>query len=343
MDKKFGKIVNHLGLNKFYNYEMKKNLISFYDPSIGSQNIGDEIIAESGYEIINQLFKEEQIIKFPTHTGIKSIGLTQSNRSKIRFLCGSNLLQSNMHLILPNQFVMSLFDFLKSNKFLLFGIGWQSYRKEISFYSKKILPFILDNYFMHSVRDDYTKNQLNSIGINNIINTGCPTMWKFTKEFCKTIESDKAEKVVFTLNSYVKNFDYDKKMINTLCTNYNDVFFWPQGAEDLKYFKQINRQSKIKIIPAKLSSFVSFLNENKIDYIGKRLHGGIKALQLRKRTIIIGIDNRAIEKKKDFNLPVVLEENGINALEKEIGKKINFNIKLKNENIKRWKEQFLYE
>ena len=50
------------------------------------------------------------------------------------------------------------------------------------------------------------------------------------------------------------------------------------------------------------------MSEN-IDYVGTRLHAGIRALQHKKRTIIIGIDNRAIEKAKDFNLTVIDRKN----------------------------------
>ena len=41
------------------------------------------------------------------------------------------------------------------------------------------------------------------------------------------------------------------------------------------------------------------------DYVGTRLHAGILALNYRKRTLIIAVDNRAAEMKTDINLPVI--------------------------------------
>ncbi|TOG81065.1 capsular biosynthesis protein, partial [Vibrio parahaemolyticus] len=59
------------------------------------------------------------------------------------------------------------------------------------------------------------------------------------------------------------------------------------------------------IIAPSLESFDEVLSSGNVDYIGTRLHGGVRALQKKVRTLILAIDNRAWEKKKDFNLPVV--------------------------------------
>ena len=56
------------------------------------------------------------------------------------------------------------------------------------------------------------------------------------------------------------------------------------------------------------SIFITLKNSIKqynIEYIGTRLHGGIRALQHGRRTMIIAVDGRAMEKKKDIHLPVV--------------------------------------
>lgn len=41
-----------------------------------------------------------------------------------------------------------------------------------------------------------------------------------------------------------------------------------------------------------------------LDFVGTRLHAGIRVLQHKRRSIILGIDNRAPEKAIGFNLPV---------------------------------------
>ena len=75
------------------------------------------------------------------------------------------------------------------------------------------------------------------------------------------------------------------------------------------YFKTLKKTNEIEIINPHLSDYDNFLKKHEVDFIGTRLHGGIRALQHKRRSIIIGIDNRATELNRDFNLPVVNQEN----------------------------------
>jgi polysaccharide pyruvyl transferase WcaK-like protein len=55
-----------------------------------------------------------------------------------------------------------------------------------------------------------------------------------------------------------------------------------------------------------LRAFDDFLSQDiAVDYVGNRLHGGIRAMQKLRRTIIIEIDNRAREMSRDFKLPTI--------------------------------------
>ena len=56
----------------------------------------------------------------------------------------------------------------------------------------------------HSVRDSYTKKMLNSIGINNVVNTSCPTVWNITPDHLATIPDTKAKYVANHINSTTK-------------------------------------------------------------------------------------------------------------------------------------------
>jgi len=76
-----------------------------------------------------------------------------------------------------------------------------------------------------------------------------------------------------------------------------------------------------------------------LDYVGTRLHAGIRALQKSRRTIIIGIDNRSLEKAKDFDITVV-ERKNLNGLKSRIKKPFTTRIKLPKKEIQRWKSQF---
>lgn len=92
------------------------------------------------------------------------------------------------------------------------------------------------------------------------------------------------------------------------------------------------------IYKSQLLTFIHDENlEGIVDYVGTRLHGGIRALQKNVRTLIIGVDNRAIEKKKDFNLPVVEREMIVDQLEIEINRPYDLNINLPESNIEKFK------
>ena len=81
------------------------------------------------------------------------------------------------------------------------------------------------------------------------------------------------------------------------------------------------------------------LNTQEVDYIGTRLHAGIRAIQKKKRTLILSIDNRAIEIAKDINLNSC--ERGNNKEIKEfILNNYKTDIKIKKQEIEEWKSQF---
>jgi polysaccharide pyruvyl transferase WcaK-like protein len=73
-----------------------------------------------------------------------------------------------------------------------------------------------------------------------------------------------------------------------------------------------------------------------LDYIGTRLHGGIRALQHKRRSIIIAIDSRAKSFKNDFNLPVIDKDN-LNQLSKMINSNFKTEIILKKDRINEFK------
>ncbi|OOQ55580.1 hypothetical protein A0O00_01270 [Proteus mirabilis] len=83
------------------------------------------------------------------------------------------------------QFKLSIYDFIKTKNLITLGVGWQYYQDKIDFLAQYFYRNNLSKDYILSVRDDYTMERLNSIGIKNIINTGCPTMWKLTEEHCK--------------------------------------------------------------------------------------------------------------------------------------------------------------
>lgn len=96
----------------------------------------------------------------------------------------------------------------------------------------------------------------------------------------------------------------------------------------------------INVIERSLSAYTAFLRKTQVDYVGSRLHGGIHALQNGRRTIIIAVDNRATEIKKDTNLPVIAVEDVKILLEDMINSEWKTDIHLNTENINHWMGSF---
>ena len=195
--------------------------------------------------------------------------------------------------------------------------------------------------YIHSVRDENTKIFLEKLGFT-AINTGCCTLWDLTSQHCKDIPKIKSDTVVFTLTDYSKNIEKDQQLIDILKKKYKKIYFWPQGLEDYDYFKSLDNINNIKMLGPSLEEYETFLKNNDCDYVGTRLHGGIKALQLKKRSIIISIDNRARNMGRDYNL-VCIERNDIYNLNNLIDSEIETNITLDFEKINQWKSQFIGE
>lgn len=328
---------------------MKK--IVLFSPGIGTTNIGDQIIYECIREELNQLFGFPLYIDFPTQMPVSKKIYRRFSDADYKIVCGSNLLQSNMIIDLGRRGIMthqirqwdiSLKDIRSIKPVILFGCGWQKYGHKANFLTKYLWKRILSERMIHSVRDEYTLDKLRQMGVSNVVNTACPTTWKLTPEFCKTIPSKKAKKVVATLTDYGASNAEDEIMLKVLVDNYDTVFLWLQGSGDLEYFKELNSdiQNKITLIPPTLEHYRHLLETEEVDYVGTRLHGGVYALRHRRRAIIIGIDNRAIEMKKDINLPVVLRSE-IDELEAVIQSNFETSINLPIDNINKFKQQFL--
>ena len=193
---------------------------------------------------------------------------------------------------------------------------------------------------MHSVRDTFTLKMLNSIGINNVINTSCPSVWSLNEEHCKTIPVEKSESVLFTLTDYKKNPDQDLIFIDELFRSYSNIFFWPQGIGDIDYLSSLNiDMNLINLLNPSLSSLDTTLEKNNIDYIGTRLHAGIRSIQFKKRSLILSVDNRAWEIAKDINLNVTKRGN-LDQIRKFISQDFQTMIYPPFNNIQLWKNQF---
>lgn len=313
--------------------------VVLYNPAIATLNLGDEIIVDACVQELTGILPISQFASLCTHQPIGKVLPKSIGDVDYQFVCGTNLLKSDM-LFGFRQWQISLSDTWFIKNAILLGCGWWQYQDTIDWYSRILWRRILSQDRIHSVRDEYTKSKLISFGINNIANTGCPTMWKLNNSLCRRIPQKRSDSVVTTLTDYCINRDADNYMLAILSKYYETVYIWPQGFGDIKYLSTLKIADNICVIDASLKAYDELLKqEDNIEYIGTRLHGGIRALQHEKRTLIIAVDNRAIEKKSDFNLNVMLR-NELNSLTDYINANYKTNIVLNEHEIERFRQQF---
>ena len=322
---------------------MKK--IGILDTSILSFNLGDQIIMESTRKELHNVIKDSFVVNLPTHSPLfhkYEFSIRKEDSLDYKFVCGTNLLEKNAFKR-KKSWNLFLSDTYYINDFILVGVGTDNTDVKANWYTKKFYKTALSNKIIHSTRDEKTKIFLNSMGIE-AINTGCATLWSLTKNFCSTIPKQKSEKVVFTLTDYCPDRKNDIEMIKILNSKYSQIYYWIQGIHDKEYIESLNLdwelKKKIVYIGPSLNAYNDFLLNNICDYVGTRLHAGIKAMQCGKRSIIIGVDNRAKDMNETYHLNYIERKDISNDLANYIDSSIETNVRIKEKNIKRFLDQF---
>ena len=165
-------------------------------------------------------------------------------------------------------------------------------------------------------------------------------MWNLTPDHMCMIPRDKSDNVVFTLTAHRPDRVSDQALIVLLKQYYKTVYFFPQGDKDLAYLKSLGNSSEsLILVDRKLSAFTELLINGKVDYVGTRLHGGLHALNLKVRTFIISVDNRAAEISRDTNLPCFTRHPDWNILKEAIHASYNISLTIDWNAIERWKQE----
>lgn len=310
--------------------------IVLFDTSIESKNLGDQIIMENCCNHLREFFDLGTAIHISTHMfpAKEEINYIQD---KIKVLCGTNILSGRMNQYGLWKLPRAIWKYRNT---ILLGVGFDSYNTKLNIYTKLLLSQILSHSHIHSVRDSFSEQVLRSVGISNVINTGCPTMWSLTQEFCNTIPHEKASTVVCTLTDYSRDEINDRLMLETLINTYKKVYLWLQGQDDLSYLNQLGYTDHVILIPSDLKKYDALLNLPDLDYVGTRLHAGIRALSKGHRTIIVAIDNRATCIHTDTGLPIIPRKDISLYLKNMIERDIITEISMPWDNIKKWKDQF---
>lgn len=300
-----------------------------------SANLGDLIIQEAVEREIAENFGNQELIRFSTHASLEKQHLQAIKKCSLTFVGGTNLLSSDMKAY--RQWKIGLRAALQLKGAILLGVGWWQYQENPTWYTKTVLRAALSSKAIHSVRDNYTKEKLNSIGIQNVINTGCPTMWPLAAIKPEKIPTGKSENALSMLTDYSKNPALDKKFLELLASNYEKVYMWPQGKGDREYILELD--VPVIILERSLEALDQFIKGNSFDYVGTRLHGGVRCLLSSKRSLILEIDNRAKEIAHDTGLPTSKRDD-LDYISQWIQGQTITQLRLDLNSIQQWKNQF---
>lgn len=309
-----------------------------YDPSISSLNLGDRVISLSCRSVLEPFLSERYVVEFSSHLPIPRLFMSHFRDPGYKFLLGSNLLMSEMNHRF-RQWDVTLLNAGSVGPVISMGVGWHQYAQPVNRYTARLYRKLFGHDLVNSVRDDYTAQMLASAGVENVVNTACPTLWCLTPSHCRALPSEKGAAVVCTLTDYDPNLARDRHILDVLMRSYEQVYLWPQGEGDPTYFNDVGIPEGVSVIAPSLSAYDSVLTTVRPDYLGTRLHGGIRALQHGLRSLIVAIDNRATELGRSVRLPVV-SLGQLDELEDILNSPYRADIELPSLAIAQWLGQF---
>lgn len=229
--------------------------MTVFNTAMNTDNLGDHIIMYYCRKFLIECFPEYQQINISTHCIPTKEDEQKQRQTKHCFVCGTNLLTSHVEQWWNWRLPDGWYAKSKYRNVVLMGVGWGVYQDECSDYSRMIYRTMLNPCVLHSVRDQYTLEKLQKAGFKNIINTGCPTTWALTPEFCKEIPTKKAKEVVATITDYRRDPERDNEMLEILSRNYDHVYLWLQGRHDEEYLQTLKVPSNLATIPASLEAY----------------------------------------------------------------------------------------
>jgi polysaccharide pyruvyl transferase WcaK-like protein len=311
--------------------------ITIVDPSLATENLGDEIVMEAVTDTLCELFPSAYFYRVPSHLVLSGRVRRLVKKSDLCFIGGTNLL--SCRLSSHSQWRIRWFDTMCMSRAVCLGVGWNDYSPDAGARTRLLMQSLLDRNAVHSVRDAYTAAHVANAGIR-CVNTSCPTMWGLTAAHCRRLPRRRARDVVFTLTAWRAGPEADRAFVDLLRRLYRRVHFFSQQREDYDYLQRLG-SDRVRLVTPTTRGFTEFLASEDVDYVGTRLHGGIRALQQGRRSLILSVDNRALEICRDTSLPV-LERTARTEIEQWIEGDHVFDIRLPLEAIDAWKAQFGY-
>jgi hypothetical protein len=312
--------------------------VAIFDPSFATRNAGDEIIAQAARAEIARVLPEAFQATLPTHERLGPRSWRFCLQAQHRIVAGSNILTGAM--LFDRQWRLRPWDLPFVTGLTLLGVGWRAYQTRQSRLSDAMLRRALAGGGLHSVRDAHTQAALRARGIRDVLNTGCVTMWGLEMGALAALPRAKAPFVVTTVNIGHKG-PQDIALLELLSQEYQKVMLWPQGIDDIPYCLELKQRfPDLVLLGPTLAAYDAVLRAGDVDFVGNRLHGGIRALQHARRALILSVDNRATEIARDTGLPVMSLSTGMDALRRQIRRPDPLEIHLPHGAIADWRGQF---
>lgn len=276
--------------------------IHLIDTAIASNNVGDEIIVDQARSQILPAISDAYVSSSSGHDGLGRYSRKLARASEIAFLLGTNALSARYRG--PRFIWRVTWRDLRAldRKVVLVGVGANKDFDRVEARQKRLLLRLLSRNHVHSVRDSLAGKILEECGFR-YINTSCPTLWRFASRQ-PSVRTMPSEAACFTL-TWRQPHTADRQMIDALRRQYRSLAFWPQQPEDLAYLRTITDTTDIEIIAPNLTAYENHLKAVQPDVIGTRLHGGICAMSLGCRILVVAIDNRAREIGAETGLPTI--------------------------------------
>jgi len=279
-------------------------MITLLDTALDSSNAGDGIIRASIFREFPALATARSV---PTHRHPSQDELELAKASRYLILTGTNILSGRLGA--DRQWPLSPETIAAyQGKVIFLGVGWREYEAEPSNAGLDLIRRMRHPGFPVAARDEHTRGVLIAADIP-AVNTGCPTMWSLSSSLEVAGRGDEA---VFTLTDYRPNRLGDTALMWALARKYKKVVAWPQSEKDETLLRRMIRPPNLRIGRGGLDSLDEYLSNR--DYVGTRLHAGIRAAQLGRPLLIVAVDNRAIEISRDTGLPVVPRADGYRAV-----------------------------
>lgn len=300
------------------------------DTSLESKNDGDKIIVRSIEEFFTGIDAWD---RFPTHVALTETELLEARAKETLVVTGTNILSSNLREFRQWPLDSESIDAFE-NKVILLGVGWWQYQRRVKTATVKDLKKMVYEGIPASARDQYTADRLNSMGIP-ALNTACPTMWRLPDQIPPVGNN---EECVFTLTDYNPHRRLDPQLVSLLASSYERLVIWPQGPGDQELLQRMPLPRNVVVAPRGLRSLDEHLQGR--DYVGTRLHAGIRAAQMGCPTLVLAVDNRAMEIGRDTGFPVIPRDSGPRAVKAEFVATQPRNLRLPKQAINDWVELF---